>query len=71
MALLPGKTEPLIGYSNTTRLARITAELANLLGEGSHSAQRTALWTHILVDYTHGAALAAFQIGVAEILEAC
>jgi len=68
---------------------RITAELTNLLGERSYSSQRTALWTHILVDYTHGAALAAsiqdedpgrqpldeamfsaFQIGLAEILEA-
>lgn len=33
---------------------RITRELASLLGERN----RCSLWTHILVDYTHGAALA-------------
>lgn len=38
---------------------RITAELKGLLGERNDSAQHTTRWTHILVDYTHGAALAA------------
>jgi hypothetical protein len=33
---------------------RITDELASLLGERN----RPSRWTHILVDYTHGAALA-------------
>ena len=37
---------------------RITRELMIFLSEGNHSSQRSMRWTHILVDYTHGAALA-------------
>lgn len=37
---------------------RITSEIAHLLGELGLDAQRARRWTHILVDYTHGAALA-------------
>lgn len=37
---------------------RITSELTGLLSERNLSSQRASLWTHILVDYTHGAALA-------------
>ena len=37
---------------------RITNDLAELLRERSLSSQRALLWTHILVDYAHGAALA-------------
>ncbi|NRP89104.1 Tetracycline repressor protein class A [Ensifer adhaerens] len=37
---------------------RITRELMSFLNEGDHSLQRSLRWTHILVDYTHGAALA-------------
>lgn len=38
---------------------RITDSLTNLLGELGLSPLRALLWVHILVDYTHGAALAA------------
>jgi AcrR family transcriptional regulator len=38
---------------------RITGELAELLGECGRSSRQTVRWTHILIDYTHGAALAA------------
>lgn len=37
---------------------RITWELTSLMGECGHAPQRALRWTHILVDYTHGAALA-------------
>ena len=37
---------------------RITRELMSFLSERNHSSQRSSRWTHILVDYTHGAALA-------------
>lgn len=37
---------------------RITEDLAKLLGELGVSSQLSLLWVHILVDYTHGAALA-------------
>lgn len=37
---------------------RITDELTSLLGECNGSSQHSLLWTHVLVDYTHGAALA-------------
>lgn len=37
---------------------RITNEMAHLLGDLGLDAQRSRRWTHILVDYTHGAALA-------------
>lgn len=37
---------------------RITRELMSFLSECKHSSQRSLRWTHILVDYTHGAALA-------------
>ncbi|WP_246617976.1 TetR/AcrR family transcriptional regulator [Rhizobium populisoli] len=37
---------------------RITRELMSFLSEHNHSSQRSSRWTHILVDYTHGAALA-------------
>ncbi|TIX89716.1 TetR/AcrR family transcriptional regulator [Rhizobium sp. P44RR-XXIV] len=38
---------------------RITDSLTKLLGELGLSPSRALLWVHILVDYTHGAALAA------------
>ena len=38
---------------------RITADLIGLLSERDHATQHTLRWTNILVDYTHGAALAA------------
>lgn len=37
---------------------RITGELTNLLRALGASPRRSLLWVHILVDYTHGAALA-------------
>lgn len=37
---------------------RITVDLISLLSEFGLSAQRALRWTHILVDYLHGAALA-------------
>ncbi len=37
---------------------RITVDLISLLSELGLSSQRSLRWTHILVDYTHGAALA-------------
>ena len=43
--------------------ARITADLAGLLGELDLSPARVTLWVHILVDYTHGAALAVAMNG--------
>jgi AcrR family transcriptional regulator len=64
---------------------RITVELSSLLRELGLSSQRSLPWTSILVDYTHGAALAVaagggnerrgamledFESGLAELLEA-
>ncbi|SKA34551.1 TetR/AcrR family transcriptional regulator [Consotaella salsifontis] len=37
---------------------RITEEIAQLLVEAGLSPQRTRLWVNILVDFTHGAAIA-------------
>lgn len=37
---------------------RITKEIAELLAEAGLSPQRTRLWINILVDFTHGAAIA-------------
>lgn len=37
---------------------RITVDLTNLLRDLGVSPKRSLLWVHILVDYTHGAALA-------------
>ncbi|NKL21126.1 TetR/AcrR family transcriptional regulator [Rhizobium leguminosarum] len=37
---------------------RITGELTSLLSERNYSSEHSLRWTHILVDYTHGAALA-------------
>lgn len=45
---------------------RITGELSSLLVEFGLSSQRSLLWAYILVDYTHGAALATAQSAVAE-----
>lgn len=42
---------------------RITVDLTNLLQEMGASPKRSLLWVHILVDYTHGAALAAAMHG--------
>ncbi|KQW26442.1 TetR family transcriptional regulator [Rhizobium sp. Root274] len=41
------------------RARRITDEIRDLLAEHGLSSQKSVQWTHILVDYTHGAALAA------------
>lgn len=41
------------------RARRITDEVRALLTEHGLSSQKSLQWTHILVDYTHGAALAA------------
>lgn len=63
---------------------RITHDLAALLAELGLPAHRSLRWTHILVDYTHGAALAVaagghssspemrddFENGLAELLDA-
>jgi len=38
---------------------RITKELMDLLSAFGISSERALRWTHVLVDYTHGAALAA------------
>lgn len=38
---------------------RITADIAQLLAETGLSPERSRLWLHILVDFTHGAAIAA------------
>lgn len=37
---------------------RITAELISLLSKGHPSSPHSSRWAHILIDYTHGAALA-------------
>ncbi|MFK0162574.1 TetR/AcrR family transcriptional regulator [Rhizobium sp. NPDC090279] len=42
---------------------RITDNLTDLLGELGLSPSRALLWVHILVDYTHGAALAVAMDG--------
>jgi len=42
---------------------RITESLAELLGELGLPALHSRLWVHILVDYTHGAALATAMGG--------
>ncbi|KXF76502.1 TetR family transcriptional regulator [Paramesorhizobium deserti] len=64
---------------------RITENLISLLNELGLSSQRSLRWTHILVDYVHGAALAVaaregnqrrgpmlddFESGLAELLKA-
>lgn len=63
---------------------RITRDLAALLAELGLPANRSLRWTHILVDYTHGAALAVaaggqgaspqmredFENGLSELLDA-
>ena len=48
---------------------RITVELTNLLGVLGASPERSLLWVHILVDYTHGAALAVAVRGEVERLQ--
>lgn len=42
---------------------RITLDLTNLLKDLGTSPERSLLWVHILVDYTHGAALAVAMRG--------
>ena len=42
---------------------RITADLTDLLGALGAAPDRAILWVHILVDYTHGAALAVAMRG--------
>ena len=48
---------------------RITADLTKLLGDLGASRERGLLWVHILVDYTHGAALAVAMRGEARRLQ--
>jgi AcrR family transcriptional regulator len=48
---------------------RITVDLTNLLRDLGASPERSFLWVHILVDYTHGAALAVAVRGEPERLQ--